>query len=338
MAPSDRSAGDAWQRLYRGLALVALVLTVGTIGYLALGLPLLDAAYQAVTTVTTIGFREVVPFGPAEKLFTMAYALLGIGAILYTLTTLLETLVEGHLANLWGSRRMERDISRLSGHTIVCGWGRVGRATSHQMHKSGQPVVVVDMSAERLSDCPYPHIVGDAASDEVLHRAGIDRARVLVVTLESDAGSVYVVMSARVLAPELTIIARSRTDDATLLLERAGADRVVNPQRIGGDRIAAFALQPHVVDFLEVAMRDSEVEFRLEELTVRDGSGLAGLTVREARTRLLGGAQLLALRRADGTFETDPDAAQVVAPGDVVIVFGTGRQLRELHAAGGAAR
>lgn len=338
MASGERSPGEAWQRLYRGLALVALVLTVGLIGYLALGFPPIDAAYQSVTTVTTIGFREVLPFGTAEKLFTMAYALLGIGAILYTLTTLLETLVEGHLANLWGTRRMERDISRLSGHAIVCGWGRVGRATSHQMHKSGQPVVVVDMSADRLSDCPYPHIVGDAANDEVLHRAGIDRARVLVVTLENDAGSVYVVMSARVLAPALTIIARSRTDDATLLLERAGADRVVNPQRIGGDRIAAFALQPHVVDFLDVAMRDSEVEFRLEELTVLEESPLAGLTVQEARTLLVGTAQLLALRRADGTFQTDPDATQVVAPGDVVIVFGTGQQLRDLQATAGAGR
>lgn len=334
MAPSDRTAHESALRLYRGLILVGIVLAIGTIGYLILGFGLLDASYQAVTTVTTIGFREVRPFGTSEKLFTMAYALIGIGAILYTLTTLLETLVEGHLADLWGTRRMERDISRLTGHAVVAGWGRVGRATSHQMHKSGQPVVVVDVSAERLSDCPYPHIVGDAANDEVLRRAGIDRARVLVVTLENDAGSVYVVMSARVLSPRLTIIARSRTDDATLLLERAGADRVVNPQRIGGDRIAAFALQPHVVDFLEVAMRDSNVEFRLEELTIAHGSALAGLTVREAREAGTA-VQMLALRGADGTFQTDPAPSRVVEPGDVVIVFGTGDQLRRLRDAAG---
>jgi len=331
VAPSDRPAAVVARRLYRGLGLVALVLVVGTVGYVMLGFPLIDAAYQAVTTVTTIGFREVVPFGTSEKIFTMVYALTGVGAILYTLTTLLETLVEGHLGDLWGRRRMERDIDRLTGHTIVCGWGRVGRAASHQMAKAGQRVVVVDLSADRLSDCPYPHIHGDATLDQVLRRAGIERARTLVAAVENDATSVYVVLSARVLAPGLTVIARSRTDDGTKKLERAGADRVVNPQRIGGDRIAAFALQPHVVDFLDVAMRDSGVEFRMEEVTVGPGSALAGRTVRDTRSKEGGGALLLALRGPDGAFQTNPASGTVISPGDVVIVVGTGEQVAQVR-------
>jgi len=323
--------------ILRGLSLLTAVLVVGTVGYMLFGIDPLDAAYQSVTTVTTIGFREVVPFGPGEKIFTMAFALVGVGAVLYTLTTLLESIVEGHLADLWGSRRMEREIDRLAGHAIVCGWGRVGRATSHQLAKSGLDILVIDVSPDRLSDCPYLQIVGDATDDAVLRRAGVDRASTLVASLENDALSVYLVLSARALNPSVTIIARSRTDAATAKLERAGANRVVNPQRIGGDRIAAFALQPHVVDFLDVAMRDSGVEFRLEEVSVAPGSTVAGSTVRSARLQEGGGALLLALRSGGGSgaFQTNPAPDTVIEPGDVVIVVGTLAQIEALRADAG---
>lgn len=333
--PRNRRANEAWAPVGRGLALLFIALLVGTLGYLLLGIGALDAAYQAVTTLTTIGFREVVPFGPGLKIFTMIYALLGVGAVLYTLTALLEALVEGHVSDLWGTRRMERTIARLHGHTIVCGWGRVGRAASHQLARSGHAVVVVDVDPERVTDCPYPYVIGDASSEEVLLRAGVDRAATLVATLENDAASVYLVLTARALRPDLSIIARARTDDATAKLQHAGADRVVNPQRIGGDRIAAFALQPHVTEFLDVAMRDSGVEFRLEEVDVRAGSALAGRSVRETRLQEGGGALLLALRRAGAQFETNPSPEATIDPGDVVIVVGTADQVQEIRAAAG---
>ncbi len=160
------------------IALCALfsVLVIGTIGYVLLGIDLLDAMYQTVTTVTTIGFREVVEFGTAEKIFTMVLALAGVGTVLYTLTLTLELVLEGQLGNLWGRRRMQRDIDALEGHAIVCGWGRVGRAAAEQIAKNGQQVVVVDASEERLETCPYPHVLGDATQDDVLRAAGIRTA------------------------------------------------------------------------------------------------------------------------------------------------------------------
>lgn len=314
------------------LGLVAVVL-IGEIGYLALGFGLLDATYQTLTTITTIGFGEVQPFGTAEKLFTTAFVLVGVGVALYALTVMLGAVVEGHLGSAWERRRMQRDIDGLKGHAIVCGWGRVGRAAARQMARSGISVVVIDTNGAQVADCPYPTIVDDASRDDVLKRAGIERAATLVATLDTDAASLFVTLSARALNADLTIIARSRTDDAEQKFVRAGADRVVNPQRIGGTRVAAFALQPHVVDFLDIAMHDEGVEFRLEEVVIPAGGALVGSTVQETRAREGEGALLLALRpKGAGTFITNPAADTVIGAGDVLIAIGTTPQLSQLQA------
>jgi voltage-gated potassium channel len=336
MAGRDREAVVA--RLRRSLLALVGVLVLGSLGYLLLGLGPLDAVYQAVTTVTTVGFREVVPFGPAEKAFTIVFVLVGVGVVLYTLTGLLGLLIEGWAGNEWGRRRMDKQIGSLRKHAIVCGWGRVGRAAAHQLQQSGEDVVVCDSDPARLVDCPYPHLEGDATRDEFLRRLGVERARVLVATLDSDASSLFVTLTARALNPDLVIIARSRVDDAEQKLLRAGADRVVNPQRIGGNRIAAFALQPHVTDFLDVAMHDEEVEFRLEQVEVHDGSALAGSSVRDARLHEGAGALLLALRQQSGGFRTNPDPDTRVRPGDVVIVIGTAGQIDAVRRAAGSGR
>jgi voltage-gated potassium channel len=323
--------------LRRSLLAVFAVLVVGTCGYALLGFSLLDAAYQAVTTVTTVGFREVEPFGTPEKLFTIVLILIGVGVVLYSLTALLGLLIEGWVGNEWGRRKMSRQIESMHGHAIICGWGRVGRAAAHELHRSGQEVLVVDSESRRLDDCPYPHMAGDATRDEVLRRAGIERAKTLVATLDTDASSLFVTLTARALNPDLVIIARSRVDDTEQKLLRAGADRVVNPQRIGGNRIAAFALQPHVTDFLDVAMHDEEVEFRLEQIVVHPGSPLDGSRV--AETRLLEGTEalLLALRdKEGGVFRTNPDPQSVVHAGDVVIAIGTEEQILALRRAAGS--
>jgi voltage-gated potassium channel len=334
-----REQQEVNRRLRRSLLALAVVVAAGTVGYMLLGFSPLDAAYQTVTTVTTIGFREVEPFGRAEKLFTMAFVFVGVGVVLYTLTALLGSVVEGYVGKTWGRRRMEREIEGLSGHAIVCGWGRVGRAAAHQLSKSGDRVVVVESEEERLDDCPYPHIAGDATRDEVLRRCGIARARTVVATLDSDASSLFVTLTARAMNPDLVIIARSRTDDAEQKFLRAGADRVVNPQRLGGNRIAAFARQPHVVDFLDVAMHDQGVEFRLEEVAVHERSPLAGASVRQARLHEGTGALLLALRqRNGGAFVTNPSPDAIVRPGDVVIAIGTTQQLSSLRRAAGDRR
>jgi voltage-gated potassium channel len=228
---------------------------------------------------------------------------------------------------------MQREINGLTGHVIVCGFGRVGKAAAQEMSEAGRDIVIVDLDELRLVDCPYSFVQGDAADDEVLRSVGVDRAHSLIATLDNDADSLFVTLSARALNADLQIIARSRTDDAEAKFLRAGASRVVNPQRLGGDRIAAFCLQPHVVDFLDVAMHEAGMQFRLEDFEVVPRSALVGQTVRATREKEGGGALLLALRESEGAFITNPPLDRVINPGDAIIAIGTEDQLRALRAA-----
>lgn len=310
------------------------MLVIGTAGYLLLGLSLLDAVYSTVFVVTTVGFQEPYELDTAGKVFTILLMLGGIGTVLYTLTLLVAIFVDGHVSTLLEGRRMQRDIDGLRDHVIICGFGRVGRASARELHRAGRQIVVIEVQEGRLEDCPYPSVEGDSTDDDVLRQAGIEHAYALVASLENDADSLFVTLSARALNDSLLIIARARTEEAVPKFERAGADRVVNPQRLGGDRIAAFAEQPHVVDFLDVAMHDAEIEFRLEDFEVAGGSLLAGMTVRDAREHEGGGAMLLALRDVGGQFVTNPPQDRVIGPGDAVIAIGTDAQLAVLREAG----
>ena len=326
---------DPFRRVRLGVGALALVVVAGTVGYVLFGFPLLDALYQTVTTVTTVGFREVRSFDARLKAFTIALILVGVGTALYTFGVLLEALVEGQLRDMFGRRRMDREIAKMSGHVIVCGWGRVGHSIASFVQASGHDVVVVDRDPERYEQVPYPRVLGDVTDDATLLSAGIERARVLVGALNTDADNLYMTLSGRALRPDLFIIARARTDSSEAKLLRAGADRIVNPQRIGGQRMAAFALQPHVAEFLDVVMHDGSLEFRLEEVAVPDGSPLAGSSIRDAHIRDRTGALVLALRDGDGVFTTNPPPETVIEPGQILIAIGTLSQLNALTAAAG---
>jgi voltage-gated potassium channel len=319
-----------WRRLRLALAALVCVMVAGTVGYLILGFGPLDAVYQTVTTVTTVGFREVQPLSDAGIVFTIVLILLGVGTALYALGVLIQTLVEGDLHDVFGRRRMERKIADIDRPVIVCGFGRVGREIAKDVAESGASPVIVDRDAERLGSSPYPTVVGDATDDAVLRRAGLDRARALVAALDTDAGNLFVTVSARALRPDLFIVARVRVDESIEKLRRGGADRVVNPQSIGGARMAAFVLQPHVTEFLDVVMHDRDIEFRLEEVTVATDSPIVGDTLRDAQIRNRTGALVLALREENGEFSTNPSPDARLGGGQVLIAIGTPKELSAL--------
>lgn len=321
---------DHWRRLGIAISLLLGVLVFGTVGYLVLGFSLIDALYQTVTTVATVGFREVVPFGTAERIFTMLLIIVGVGAVLYALGSLIETLIEGRLLETIGRMRMERTIETLQDHVIVCGWGRVGRSIAAEVVAAGKPIVVIDEEAERLADCPHPTVHGDCTEDDTLERAGIARASSLVAAVDVDAANSFITLSARAIRPDIFIVARARSVDSEAKLLRAGADRVVNPQNIGGARMAAFVLRPHVAEFLDVVMHERNLEFRLEEIPIGDGSPLAGSTLREAHLRDRTGALVLAVRDARGSFLSNPDPDVRIEPGQVLIAIGTEEELAAL--------
>lgn len=319
-----------WRRLGSAGALLGFVIVVGTIGYLALGFSLLDANHQTVTTISTVGFREVQPLDAVGRVFTIALILFGVGATLYAISVLIETLIEGRLLDLLGRRRMTRTINDLDDHVIICGWGRVGRAIAEEIDTAGRPLVVIDIDPEPLESCPHPHVVGDATEDLVLSDAGLDRAGSLVAAVDTDAANSFITLSARASSPELFIVARARSASSESKLRRSGADRVVNPQHIGGARMAAFVLGPTVAEFLDVVVHDRRLEFRLEEITVTADSAVAGTTLAEARLRHRTGALAMAVRDGAGAFRSNPSSDTVLQPGEVLIAFGTEQELTAL--------
>lgn len=313
----------------RGAALLGFVLVGGTVGYILFGIPFVEALYQTVTTVSTVGFREVRDFGTGERLLTIAVIVGGVGAALFTFSALVEALVEGRLSQSMQRRRMARQIAAMEGHIIVCGWGRVGKTVADYAVGYGADVVVIDVDPARIADTDLPCVLGDATSDICLRDAGIERAKALIAALASDADNLFVTLTARGLNPDLFIVARARVSSTESKMLQAGANRVVNPQHLGGARMAALANQPHVAEFLDVVMHDGSLDFRLEEVAVPASSPVAGRSLREAQLRDQTGALVLAMKKG-GEFETNPDPSARIEPDTVLIAIGTADQLDAL--------
>jgi voltage-gated potassium channel len=322
--------GNPFRRVQVGLAALALVVVIGTVGYVALGFGVLEALYQTVVTVSTVGYGFPHPIGSGVKAFTIVLILLGVGTALYTFTVTLELLIDGHMRELIRRRRMDREIARMAGHVVICGWGRVGREVARYLSNAGQQIVVVDRDADRIAAVGFPTVTGDVTDDDTLIQAGIERAGTLIAALDTDADNLFVTVASRSFNPTIHVIARARGESSEAKLLRVGADRVVNPQRLGGDRMAAFVTQPHVVDFVDVVMHDGSLEFRLEELTVGSDSPLAGQSLRSSRVHEQTGCLVLAIRRPDGSFTPNPSPEVEVASGDVLIGVGTTPQLAAL--------
>lgn len=324
---------QATRRVQRGLGLLITIVIVGFTGYRMLGLSPIDALYQTVLTVSTVGYREVgyEEGSTSYRLFTMFIILGGVGTAFYTLGVLLESLVEGRLTDQLWRRRMERTIAGMNGHVIVCGWGRVGRTIANDIAASGRDVVIIDNDPDRLAAVDLPFVEGDATDDATLQAASLATASALVAALDSDAANLYVTLSGRSARPDLFIVARARVESAEAKLTQAGADRVVNPQYIGGERIAAMILQPSVADFLDVVMRDGGLEFRLAEIVVDSRSSLVGHSLRDAHLRDRTGALVLAMRSEAGAFHTNPPPDTLINAGEVLIVIGTAAQIQALR-------
>ena len=327
---------DVLRRLRIAVLALLAVMAAGTVGYIILGFGPLDALYQTVTTVATVGFREVQPLDAAGMVFTIVLILVGVGTALYTFGVALEAFVEGHLGTHLERRRMNRQIDRMSDHVIICGWGRVGRASAAYLRGTGNDIVVIDRDPQRLEGIEYPHVLGDVSDDQTLQSAGIARARALITVLETDADNVYVTLSSRALRNDLVIVARARDEASKSKLIRAGANRAVNPQMIGGRRMAAFALQPEVAEFLDVVMQDENLEFRIEQVNIGSNSPLAGRSLREAALRESTGVLLLAMRTGDGPLIADPPPETQLKPATVLIAVGTHEQLAALRRSAGA--
>jgi voltage-gated potassium channel len=323
------------RRFILTLLVPALLMVVGTLGYHVVeGWSLFDALWMTVTTVTTVGYGEVHPLSPTGRVFTMVLLLGGVFTLFYAATEVIRGIVSGEVRTALGRQRMERDMAELRGHLIVCGFGRMGQLVCARFAAQRLPFVIVDRQADLLADFQMPHglaLHGDATSDDVLHRAGVGRARALVAVTGSDADNLYITLSARLLNEKLFIVARAENERAEQKLTRAGADRVVSPYSIGGARVAQAVLRPTVVDFLELATRTEHLALQIEEVQIGRGSRLAGTTLRESQVRQDLGIIIVAIKKTSGDMLFNPTSDTLMEAGDTLITLGPRPQLDQLE-------
>lgn len=319
-------------RLGIALAVVAGILALGTVGFaLSEHWGAFESLYVSVATITNIGAQHRFPESTAGRAITMALALAGVTAYFYFGSELMGAIVGGELQRLVGRRRMEHTLDKMREHIVVCGYSRMGRRVCEEFAALGLPVVVVERDANLLDEVDCSRIVplhGDATSDEILRRAGVGRARALIVLLDSDADSLFITMSARFLNEGVFIVARADDEATEEKLLRAGASRVISPYGIGGQRVAQAVLRPAVVDFLELATRSEALELRIDETRVAAGSVLAGTATTDLRRHVE--VILLAIRKPSGAMQPAPAIAAIVEVGDVLITVGSDEQLRVL--------
>lgn len=323
-----------WRRVLLLVAALLAVLAAGVVGYMVIeGWSLLDAVYMTVTTVTTVGYREVRELSDTGRIFTIGLIVLGVGVMLYGLTTMVQYFIEVQWANLFGGRRMKDRISRLRDHIILCGYGEVGIEVARTLEKEGTPFVAVDTDQQALAKAitnGHLYIHGDATRDETLSEAGIQRARGLVATAGNDADNIFITLSAKGLRPGIFVVARADAQEAEPKLRRAGADRVIFPLALAGRRLAMLALRPLLVDFVDTTMHSRDRDLILEDVKVGQDSPVAGVTLKEGRNRS-GGTVFLAVKKRDGTLLTNPPQDTLLELGDELVVVGTRQQLRALE-------
>jgi voltage-gated potassium channel len=320
----------------------AFLIAFGTLGYILIeGWNWFDALYMTVTTVTTVGFSETHPLHTPGKAFTIFLMLGGVFTLFYAAGEVIRFVVSGEVRTALGKQRMEQSLAGLTNHVIVCGYGRMGKLVCKEFRANGVPFVVVEEQEEQIGEFragPGLLIEGDATSDEVLRRAGVDRARALVTVLGSDADNLFITMSARLLNDKLYIVARAEDERSEAKLQRAGANRVVAPYAIGGSRVANAVLRPTVVDFIELATRSEHLELQMEETQIAPGSKLAGVPLKDSQIRQELGIIIVAIKQTSGAMLFNPPPDAVMQAGDTLITLGHRRQITQLEALAGAAK
>jgi voltage-gated potassium channel len=326
----------ALRRVQSAVVALAIITAVGIFGYMAFeGWSFTDSLYMTVITLTTVGYREVRVLDTSGQLWTMLLLITGVGTLFYAAVSSVELVVEGTVRGYFGRRRVKAAIDRLNGHYILCGYGRVGRQVAREFAADDVPFVIVEHEQDVLEEClaeGYLALLGEASDDEVLEKAGILRAGGLIAAVDSDAANVFVVLSARKLNPNLHIVARASSEESAGKLEIAGADRTLSPYAVGGRRLASLATQPLIVDFLDVVARGEKgIEFRLEEFSVPEHSTIAERTIGDLKIGERTGAIVLAIRTAEGNFDTTPSADDRLRARDTLIVLGSRGQIERLE-------
>lgn len=328
-----RAAARPRLRVRYALYAVAAAVALGTIGFRLLeGWSLFDSFYVTIQTVTTVGYGDITPQSFAGRVFASLFMFVGVGAVLYTLTSTVQSIVQSEIFATFGERRRHREMNKLQDHFIICGAGRVGSRIITAMQSAKVPFIVIERDEPRVADLQERgilHLDRDATLEETLREAGVERARGLAACLPDDADNVYVVLIARGLNANLHIVARAVEEQAEEKLIRAGANRVVAPTIIGSHRMAQGLMKPAVADFMDSITAET-LDLGFEQLEIAPGSTYAGHRLRYTNIRSDLDVVIVAIRRKNGHMVFNPSGDAIIEAGDLLIAIGRAESLAEL--------
>ena len=323
------------------LILIAIVsvFVFGTFGYYILfsgAYRLIDCAFMTVISLTTVGYGEIlqVTGNPSAQIFTMVLILSGMGVILYGISTFTALIIEGHLSDIFRTNRMKKKIEKLSDHYILCGSGETGRPLLSELIKNHETVVLIETDKIRIERALslFPgllYIEGDAADDENLINAGIERAAGILISLPSDKDNLYITMTARMLNPKIRIISRVTDKKIEPKLKKAGANGIVSPNFIGALRMASEMIRPTAVNFLDQMLRSGEGNLRIHELKISEHSAMMGKSLMESNLKNRFNLLVLGVRQPAGTMAFNPGPSFVLEKGSTLIIMGDVENIRK---------
>lgn len=321
---------------------ILAMLLIGTVGFMLVEhYSAFDAFYMTLITISTVGYQEVHPLSQAGRVFNSFVIFFGVSTMFFAIGGVTQTAIELELNQYFGKRRIRNMIDKLKDHYIVCGFGRVGRGAAEELRSAGVPFVIVDSDEDRVTQAIKEGMLAalaDATRDSTLREAGIDQARGLIATLASDADNLFVVLSAKTLNPALKVTVRVDAEESEAKMQRAGADNVFAPYSITGHRMAQSMLRPHVAQFIDLTTTDMNLNVGIEQLRVPENSQFAHTTLAQMQIRRELGVIVLAIRKANGSMEFNPEADSKITGGDFLIAMGEPGNLRRLgEMLGGAA-
>ncbi len=320
-------------KLAYAVTLLLVIFTIGTMGFhLVEGWNLLDSFYMTLITVTTIGYQEISPLSTAGRLINIMIIVMGVGTVAYTFAAFTQFIVEGEVQRIVGRRRLDKKITAMKDHYIICGHGRIGTLISKELQGGDRNFVVVDSDPQAVHSGEHglmPHLVGDATNEDVLIKAGLQRAKGLIATASSDVTNVYITLIAKEMNPDIFVLARAETEDSIRNLKRAGADKVISPYMIGGRHMANILMKPTVVDFIDLATGNEFI--KMEGFKVQAGSRIANKTLLQSDIRKDLGLIVVSIQGSEGNMLFNPPAEYTVTPGDVLVCIGDTEALNSME-------
>jgi voltage-gated potassium channel len=322
------------RKLRYSLGILFGIIAFGTAGYYAFeNMPLFDAFYMTIITISTVGFSEIRPLTTLGRSITVLIIVLGIGVGTYSIGLLVQWLVGGELQKVFGRRKLQKQIAELKNHFIVCGFGRIGRIVCRELYEDKIDFVVIEQDHSAIEDVvaeKYLFLEMDATSEEALQAAGIKNARGLVTAVNSDANNVFITLTAKGLRSDIFILARASMEKNEEKLIKAGATRVVSPYLIGARRMAHVLKRPTVVDFIDIATMGNKLGLIMEEAVVGPKSDLIGKNLIDSRLRQNFGVIIVAIKKTSGQMIFNPVPSETLETGDVIVVIGKKEDLKRM--------